>query len=71
MTHLEYRKGGHIAKPLVLQTDGGKFQGMVVFMPASSEDGEPERLCVPTTSTSYSTALDEAKALAHKVLSDL
>lgn len=71
MTHMEYRKGGHIAKPVVLQTDSGKYQGMVIFVPEASDDKEPERICVPTTSTSYSTALDEAKALAHKVLSDL
>jgi len=70
MTHLEYQFEGQSIKPLVVETDDGHFQGMIIVVPGSNESGEPDRICVPDTSTSYSLALDEAKALAHKLFAD-
>jgi hypothetical protein len=70
MAQLIYRKGGYSAEPVVLKTDDGKYQGMVILIPGP--DGKkPERRCVPTTTTSYTEALDQARALAHKSLANL
>lgn len=70
MTSMEYRFENHSIKPVVIRTDDGRFQGMVLVVPGMSEHGDPDRVCVPNTSTSYSEALDEAKALAHKMFAD-
>lgn len=70
MTSLEYRFEDHSIKPMVIQNDDGRYQGIVLVVPGTGESGEPDRLCVPDTSSSYSAALDEAKALAHKVFAD-
>jgi len=63
-----YKKAGHSARPVVLETDDGRFQGMVEIIPALDGKGRKEQICVPVKNTSYKEAFEEAKALAHKTL---
>jgi hypothetical protein len=67
---MEYKFENQRIKPIVIQNDDGKFQGMVLVEPEPGRFGEPDRFCVPDTSESYSVALDEAKALAHKMFAN-
>ncbi len=64
-----YKKGAHQANAGVAPTDDGRFQGVVDLL--DSGPGNAARHVVPVTSDSAEEALDEAKALAHRLLADL
>jgi|GEM_PF-4297355 len=63
---LRYMVGRYHVKPMVVETDEGKFQGVVMLYEGDSHHSE--RHAVPVASGTYSEALEEAKALAHKVI---
>jgi hypothetical protein len=67
---IAYTKGSHQANAGVAPTDDGRFQG-VVDLSHTTQGAQAERHLVPVTSDSAEEALDEAKALAHRLLSDL
>lgn len=67
---IAYTKGAHQANAGVAPTDDGRFQG-VVDLGHFAQGSGTERHLVPVTSDSAEEALDEAKALAHRLLSDL
>lgn len=63
---LKFMVGRYHAKPIVIETDDRQFQGVVMLY--KGEDHHSERHVVPITSGTYKEALEEAKALAHKVI---
>jgi len=63
---LKLKVGRYHAKPLVLETDSKQYQGIVLLY--EGEHHHSERHVVPTFSRNYHDALENAKALAHKIL---
>lgn len=63
---LKYTVGHYYAKPMVVETDDRRFQGIVLLYEGT--DHHSERHVVPVVSGAYKEALEEAKALAHKVI---
>lgn len=67
---IAYTKGGHHANAGIVSTDDGRFQGVVDL--SHAQDGrDVQRHVVPVCSDTPDEALDEAKALAHRLLSGL
>ncbi len=65
-----YTKGAYHAEASVVQTAEGRFQGSVQLTHAGQPAGTHQHL-VPVASDTPEEALDEAKALAHRLLADL
>ena len=65
-----YKKGTYHADASIVQTADGRFQGIVQLIHLS-QDGSAIQHCVPVASDTAEEALDEAKALAHRLLADL
>lgn len=63
---LKFMVGHYHVKPMVLETDDRQFQGVVLLY--EGDDHHSERHVVPVKSGTYTEALEEAKALAHKVI---
>ena len=68
--NVAYTKGAHHADASVVQIADGRFQGCVHLMHSGQPAGVNPHL-VPVTSDTPEEALDEAKALAHRLLADL
>ena len=65
-----YTKGTHHADATIVQNADGRFQG-AVHLTHGGESGSSHHHLVPVASDTPEEALDEAKALAHRLLSDL
>lgn len=72
MSHpvVAYTKGAYHADASVGRTADGRFQGSVHLTHAGAPAGINPHL-VPVASDTIEEALDEAKALAHRLLADL
>ncbi len=68
MSEMEYRKGDYIARVAVIDWDDRQYKG-IVFLRQHGED-QIEQFCVPVDSDNVDDALDEARALAHKLLNE-
>jgi hypothetical protein len=69
-----YTKGIYTATIGVRPTDDAQFQGFVTLVRDDGEDGEdsePKLYEVTATSLSEDEALEEARALAHRILGEL
>ncbi|KQR79636.1 hypothetical protein ASG35_07045 [Burkholderia sp. Leaf177] len=66
-----YTKGIYTATIGVRPTDDGQFQGVVSLVRDDGEDGEPKLYEVAATSLSEDEALEEARALAHRILGEI
>lgn len=67
---VEYSKGAHRASATVISTGDGRFRGSVDLSHGDS-DALVEHHLVPVSSDTPAEALDEAKALAHRLMSNL
>ena len=63
---LKYMVGRYHVKPMVVETDNRQFQGVVLLY--EGDNHHSERHVVPVVSGTYTEALEEARALAHKVI---
>lgn len=68
MSEMEYRKGNVIARVLVIERGRQLYRGMVLVRQHGKE--QVERFCVPVDSDNVDDALDEARALAHRILDE-
>ena len=68
ISKMEYRKGNYIARLAVLDSDNKHFRGMVLIRQHGEE--EVEKFCVAVESDNVDDALEEARALAHKILNE-
>lgn len=68
MALLNYTKGNFKAEVDVLVLGNDRFQGTVLLKSQSKTGHTEVRHNVETVSTSSNEALDEAKALAHRLL---
>jgi hypothetical protein len=66
-----YKKGQYTATIGVRPADGGVFRGVVALTKGERKDAEETVHEVPATSLSEEEALDEARALAHRILGDI
>lgn len=69
-----YTKGIYTATIGAHAVDGGEFRGVVTLVRDDGEDGEesePKQYDVAATSLSEEEALEEARALAHRILGEL
>ncbi|SAL16131.1 hypothetical protein AWB64_00941 [Caballeronia sordidicola] len=69
-----YTKGIYTATIGVRPTDDGQFQGVVTLVRddgGDGEDSEPKTYDVAATSLSEEEALEEARALAHRILGEI
>lgn len=68
MSEMEYRKGNYIARVAVIEWDKQLYRGLVLLRQLGEE--QIEQFCVPVESDNAGDALDEARALAHKILDE-
>jgi hypothetical protein len=68
MAAIKYTKGELEAEADIQRLEGGRYQGVVQIINHSGGDGDAERHLVEALSESPEEALDEAKALAHRLL---
>lgn len=71
MTLLSYTKGNTKAEVDVLKLDHDRFQGTVLLKNQTKTGHTEVRHNVETVSSSSNEALDEAKALAHRLLATI
>ncbi len=71
MAAVRYTKADWIAQVDIQTLDGGKFQGVVLIAHKSGSVCDESEHTVDTVSDTPKEALDEAKALAHRILGDL
>lgn len=69
MAAITYTKGERVAEVDIRQLADEKFQGVVLLRVAGSAGDEPPH-CVPTLTDTPEEALEEAKALAHRLLGE-
>ena len=69
MAAVTYTKGGWQAEADIQPAQNGKYRGVVLIRrDDGSEDGDP--FSVEALSNTPAEALEEAKALAHRILND-
>jgi hypothetical protein len=69
-----YTKGIYTATIAAHAADSGEFRGVVTLIRDDGEEGEdsePKQYDVAATSLSEDEALEEARALAHRILGEL
>ena len=71
MDDVTYTKGIYTATATARPLDGGQFQGVVTLSRDDPDDPENTVYEVEATSASEQEALDEAKALAHRILGEI
>lgn len=71
MDDVTYTKGIYTATVTVRQLDNGQFQGVVSLARDDAIDPETTAYEVDAPSPSASEALEEAKALAHRILGEI
>lgn len=70
MAAVTYTKANWTAQADIQELAGGKYRGVVLISRAGLDTEEAEHT-VAAASDSPEEALDEAKALAHRILADL
>jgi hypothetical protein len=71
MDDVSYIKGIYTANVSVRKLDDGRFQGVVSLARDDATDLETTSYEVQTPNTTASEALEEGKALAHRILGEL
>ncbi|MGF6727198.1 hypothetical protein P3T43_006590 [Paraburkholderia sp. GAS41] len=71
MEDVTYTKGLYTATATVRPLDGGEFRGVVSLSRDEGEGLENTVYEVEATSASEEEALEEAKALAHRILGEI
>jgi hypothetical protein len=71
MEDTTYTKGIYTATIGVRATDSGKFQGLVSLARDDGEDNEATLYEVEAESENEQEALEEARALAHRILGEI
>ena len=71
MDDVTYTKGIYTATAAARPLENGQFQGVVSLARDDAEVPETTVYEVETTSASEQEALDEAKALAHRILGEI
>ena len=70
MAAVRYTKGDRIAEADILELANGKFQGVVLITKAERMSSSQAQHTVATVSDTPHEALEEAKALAHRLLAN-
>lgn len=68
ISEMEYRKGRYIARVAVIRQDKLHYRGMVLLR--QHGDDKVGQFCVPVDSDNAADALNQARALAHKILDE-
>lgn len=71
MAAVKYKKADWTAEADIQRLAGGKYQGVVLITHESGSEDEQAQHIVDSLSDTPEEALDEAKALAHRILADL
>ena len=71
MDDVTYTKGIYTAIATARALDGGRFQGVVSLARDDATDPETTVYEVEVASATEEEALDEAKALAHRILGEI
>jgi hypothetical protein len=71
MAAVTYKKADWTAEADIQRLDGGKYQGVVLITHENGSEAEQKQHTVMSLSDTPQEALDEAKALAHRILGDL
>jgi hypothetical protein len=71
MEDVTYTKGIYTATASVRPVDGGRYQGVVALERDEGDETENTVYEVESTSASSEEALEEAKALAHRILGEI
>ncbi|MGA3246785.1 MAG: hypothetical protein ABSD12_01165 [Paraburkholderia sp.] len=71
MEDVTYTKGLYTATATVRPVDGGQYRGVVALARDEGEGLENTIYEVEATSTTEEEALEEAKALAHRILGEI
>jgi hypothetical protein len=71
MEDVTYTKGLYTATATVRAVDGGKYQGVVALSRDEGDETEDTVYEVEATSATADEALEEAKALAHRILGEI
>ncbi|MEM5438096.1 hypothetical protein [Paraburkholderia diazotrophica] len=71
MEDVTYTKGLYTATATTRPLDGGKYQGVVSLSRDEGEETEDTVYEVEATSATADEALEEAKALAHRILGEI
>jgi len=70
MAAVKYTKGDRVAEADIQQLPGGIFQGVVLMTYLRGEEDKQSLHTVASVSDTPQEALDEAKALAHRILAE-
>ena len=68
MAAVRYTKAQWVAQADIQELEGGKFQGVVLLAKENGAVSNEAQHTVPTIADSAEEALEEAKALAHRLL---
>ncbi|MEM5386869.1 MULTISPECIES: hypothetical protein [Paraburkholderia] len=71
MEDVTYTKGLYTATATTRPLDGGKYQGVVSLSRDEGDETEDTVYEVEATSATADEALEEAKALAHRILGEI
>lgn len=71
MAAIKYTKADWVAQADIQERDDGKFQGVVLISHEQGPKSEQAQHTVDDASDSPEEALEQAKALAHRILADI
>lgn len=71
MAAVKYTKADWVAEADIQRLEGGKYQGVVLITHESGAEAKQSQHTVDAVSDTPAEALDEAKALAHRILGNL
>jgi hypothetical protein len=71
MAAVTYTKENWRAEVDIQRLPSGRFQGLVLLMQMGNDQDDPSPHAVNSESDTAAEALDEAKALAHRLLGDI
>ncbi|ALL63314.1 MULTISPECIES: hypothetical protein [Paraburkholderia] len=71
MEDVTYTKGLYTATASVRPVDGGQYQGVVALSRDEGDETEDTLYEVEATSPTADEALEDAKALAHRILGEI
>ncbi|RJG07875.1 hypothetical protein D3870_06195 [Noviherbaspirillum cavernae] len=70
MAAVRYTKGEQVAEVDILELEDGKFQGVVLITRNHGSSSKQSQHTVQVVSDTPAEALEEAKALAHRLLAN-
>jgi hypothetical protein len=71
MAAIKYTKADWVAQADIQELAGGKYRGVVLISREHGDDSEDKEHTVEAPSDSPEEALEEAKALAHRILANV